>query len=673
MRPIQAREHRTLTKARVSQIRLAAVRSLSRLLAVAGLALALLGGVLPTAGGAQTQTVAAAEKPLDLPPPIRTDSPRDTIETFLRITDKMETAILAYLRQPSYALVAEISLMSNQLNMLMDLDNVPAATRRETGIQTFEYLMDVFGRIGAPDPEAFPDVDMIDDSGLDNFRIPETPLRIVRMTEGDREGEFLFSDSVVTVAPRLYAAVRHLPLQSRLGIESWSSFGPQLAGPLIPGWVVQSIPSSMTKTWLDTPAWKVLLLMLALVATLTALWVLRRLLGWIKPAGRISELLLKTLPPIALIYATVSLLPFFSGQVNPSGRFATVFDTVLVVATFAASAALFWLLVRAFAEWIIRSPNIPEESLDANLLRLAAGTFGLIGVLVILAIGGQEVGLPVLSMIAGLGIGGLAVALAVRPTFENLIGGVILYVDRPVRVGDFCSVGNQMGTVEAIGIRSTRLRAVDRTMISIPNAQFADMQIVNWAQCDRMLINEKIGIRYDTTSDQLRYLLAQLRRMLHAHPRIDKDTVRVRFTGFGDSALNVDVRVYAETREWNDFFAIREDIFLRIFDLVHEAGTDLAFPSQTLYMARDGGRDLDRSESAENAVKRWRGAKQLPFPRLSRSEIERLDGTLDYPPYGSPDAGGDDETVEPGAEPLSAPPEAEDSPTGDNDEQERKV
>nr|NIS39467.1 mechanosensitive ion channel [Desulfuromonadales bacterium] len=98
---------------------------------------------------------------------------------------------------------------------------------------------------------------------------------------------------------------------------------------------------------------------------------------------------------------------------------------------------LFWLGARLFIEWIILSPRIPDQSLDANLLRLVAGAAGVIGVAIILAFGGQEMGLPVLSIVAGLGIGGLAVALAIRPTLENLIGGVILYVDRPVRVGDF--------------------------------------------------------------------------------------------------------------------------------------------------------------------------------------------------------------------------------------------
>ncbi|MFZ0610955.1 MAG: mechanosensitive ion channel family protein [Desulfobacterales bacterium] len=298
------------------------------------------------------------------------------------------------------------------------------------------------------------------------------------------------------------------------------------------------------------------------------------------------------------------------------------------------------------------------ESLDANLLRLVSGLIGIIGVAVILAFGGQAIGLPIMSVLAGLGIGGLAVALALRPTLENLVGGVMLYIDRPVRVGDFCSFGGEKGTVEGIGIRSTTLRALDRTLISVPNAQFADMQIVNWAQCDQMLIDDTIGLRYETEPDQLRYLLAQVRKMLHAHPRINSATVRVRFIGCGDSALNIGIRVYADTREWNDFFAIREDIFLRIYDIVTSAGSGFAFPSQTLYMARDNGIDAESTGKAKAAVAAWRKNSQLPFPRLPREEIERLEGTLDYPPYGSPEAGGESRDSTEAAERLSIDPDS---------------
>ena len=269
---------------------------------------------------------------------------------------------------------------------------------------------------------------------------------------------------------------------------------------------------------------------------------------------------------------------------------------------------------------------------------------------------------------AGLGVGGLAVALAIRPTLENLIGGAILYTDRPVRVGDFCTFGPYTGTVESIGVRSTQVRARDRTLITVPNAAFADMQIINWAKCDMMQILTTIGLRYETEPDQIRYVLAKLREMLHAHPKIDREAIRVRFAEYGASSLNIEIRVYALTREWNEFYAIREDVFLRVNEIVSESGTSFAFPSQTLYMGRDDGLDKERSDKAMQQVENWRRSRQLPFPEMAVSEIEKLADTLDYPPHGSPSAGTSDAPATEKAESLSAEPEPED--TEENTEQQ---
>jgi MscS family membrane protein len=229
---------------------------------------------------------------------------------------------------------------------------------------------------------------------------------------------------------------------------------------------------------------------------------------------------------------------------------------------------------------------------------MVAGVLGIAVGLVLVFNGASELGVPLVPLLASLGVGGLAMALAARPTLENLIGGIILYADQPVRVGDFCCFGGNEGTVERIGIRSTQIRARDRTVITVPNAVFADMQIVNWARCDRMMILETIGLRYETDLDQLRYVLAKLREMFLAHPKIDNDSQRVRFVGYGSSSLDIQIRVYALTSNFDEFHIIQEDVFLRVGEIVEESGTSFAFPSQTLYLGRDDGLDTERSNAA---------------------------------------------------------------------------
>jgi MscS family membrane protein len=219
---------------------------------------------------------------------------------------------------------------------------------------------------------------------------------------------------------------------------------------------------------------------------------------------------------------------------------------------------------------------------------------------------------------------------------ENFIGSLNVYADRPVRVGELCRYGAAIGFVEEIGLRSTRIRGLDRTVTTVPNADFSKMHIINLSRRDRMLMRTTLGLRYETSEEQLRFVLAKLRELLVAHPRIAASPVRARFKSYGDSSLNVEIYAYVTTNDYNEFLAIREDILLRMKDIVEEAGTGFAFPSRTVYQARDNGLDSERTKAAEAAVEAWRAAHDLPFPEFGKARLEKLRDTLAYPPDGSP-------------------------------------
>ena len=594
--------------------------------------------------------------------PVRTDSPRETFRTFLRLTREFEDALMAYQEDQSRANARQLKLLGPRFHQLFDLSSVPMVSRRRIGTDTFAFLLDIIGRIDLPPIESIPDINAFDDDEtLAIWRVPHTPIKIVRIEEGPREGEFLFSARTVTVAPTFYRQVQNLPLRSSLEIESWSRTLPQLHGPMIPSGLVSVLPDSLKRIWFDTPIWKVLLVAIlgALATLLLVLW--HRVINVRASENRISVRCRHALTPVAIIVVVMTLRSFVAFEVNVVGTFAQSVFFAATLVIYLAVVWIFWLVVLTLFEWIISSPKIPDESLDANLLRLCARVVGFVGGAWILVYGAQDLGLSVFGLLAGLGVGGLAVALAIRPTLENLIGGAILYMDRPVRVGDFCTFGTHTGTIESIGLRSTQVRALDRTLISVPNATFVDMEIINWAKCDRMLILATIGLRYETEPDQLRYVLAMLREMFHAHPKIDRTTVRVRFAEYGASSLDVEIRVYALTREWNEFYAIREDVFLRVNEIVGNSGSGFAFPSQTLYWGRDDGLDKERSSEAMQQVKSWRKSGQLPFPQLAASRIEQLADTLDYPPRGSPGADPSGAAVTEAAESLSAEPQLEDT------------
>lgn len=598
---------------------------------------------------------------------IRTDSPRATIESFLRLRADLEATLTDYRADKTADKRRQLDTMIDQFLALIDLSAVPSAARREVGISTMTNLLDIFARLELPPLEAIPDAEAFADIQDGAYwSIPDTPLRLVRIEGGPRQGEFVFSETTVVAAPRFYRSIAHVPLIDPTHLRSWTRTWPQLTGPLIPASFVKAMPRELQQTWYDTPLWKVLFVVLTVLAAGALLWSFNRRLrqgSW----SHSSRILVRLLSPVSVIVTLLVLDVFFSAQLNLTGEFSNAVRLVSTGLLSLSLAWLFWSAAVGFFDWLILSPRIKPESLNAGLLRLAARVIGAIGFVIILAAGGSALGLPVVSVIAGLGIGGLAVALAIRPTLENLIGGVILLIDKPVKVGDVCTFAGYTGTVETIGIRSTKLRTMARTLISVPNAKFADMEITNYAKADMMLIGETIGLRYETSPDQLRYVLVKMREMFHAHPRIDSDTVRVRLAKFAASSQDIDVRVYALTREWNDFFAIREDVLLRIYGIIEDAGTGFAFPSQTVYLGRDGGLDDKRSQAAAKEVAAWRRRGALPFPRLSAARIEALKSSLDYPPRGSVNAA----AAAPGAsEPLSDP-DAEEEATSPAETPER--
>ena len=370
---------------------------------------------------------------------VRTDSPRQTMASFLRLRDDLEQTLLSYREEKSWDKVQHFFALNEQLISLLDLRTTPTASRFQVGRDTVAYLLDIMGRIEIPNLDSIPDThDLADKQDIAKWQIPETPIKIVRISEGTQEGEFLFSERTVRSAPSFFDGIKDLPLRSRLGITSWRSALLQGTGPMIPSWLVGAIPDSLKAAWQGTPVWKVLAVVLISMLAILLVGLVHGFAARKEADKRIVGLAWRMLTPLSMLAAIMGLNSFFDFQLYLSGGFSRVIEFVMTALLHVVYAWIFWLSVRIFFEWMILSPHTPEESLDANLLRLLATLVGIIGVVIIFAYGGENLGLPALSLLAGLGIGGIAVALATRPTLENLIGGVILYIDKPVRVGDFC-------------------------------------------------------------------------------------------------------------------------------------------------------------------------------------------------------------------------------------------
>ena len=255
--------------------------------------------------------------------------------------------------------------------------------------------------------------------------------------------------------------------------------------------------------------------------------------------------------------------------------------------TIATTVAALWIafrvvdIARSILErraWAIERPA--SRSLLLIGSRFAKVTVVLFGVIILLA----QLGVSVASLIAGLGIGGLAIALAAQKTVENLFGTLSIGVDQPMREGDFVKIYDFVGTVEQIGLRSTRIRTLDRTVITIPNGELANQRIESFAVRDRIRLSCVLGLLYQTSAVQMRGVLTDLRRVLHDHPKIWPDAVVVRFRELASSSLEIEVMAWFQTSDWGEFQAIREEVLLQFMEVVERHETGFAFPTQTLHV-----------------------------------------------------------------------------------------
>ena len=233
--------------------------------------------------------------------PVRTGSPRETLATFQRLTEELETATIEYLAAPSLAGASELALLSDQFIALIDLEAVSAATRRETGIRTYTLLLDIFGRINLPDISTVPDLENVEAADVKTFRVPKSPLRLVQIADGERKGEFLFAGATVQIAPRFLETIRGLPLNTRLDTDSIAIFSKQLTGPMVPPGIVRAVPPSMMQLWLDTPIWKVVSMSALIVLATFLIVALRKMLRMFAVKDRAKSILLRMILPISVL------------------------------------------------------------------------------------------------------------------------------------------------------------------------------------------------------------------------------------------------------------------------------------------------------------------------------------------------------------------------------------
>ena len=292
------------------------------------------------------------------------------------------------------------------------------------------------------------------------------------------------------------------------------------------------------------------------------------------------------LPPLSLFLAVVGF-QVWAGNVDVSIVARQFLLRYIGVVGWVAIAWFALRLVDAVARVAIARMERHERRQAVSIVALLrrAGKAVLLAMAFVAIL--DTFGFDVTTGIAALGIGGIALALGAQKTVENLVGSVTVIADRPVQVGDFCRVGDVIGTVEDIGMRSTRVRTLERSLVTIPNGDFASREIENYAKRDRFLFNPTIGVEYGISAAKLQEGVDVIEQVLRDHELVENEGLRARFANFGASSLDIEVWSYITVDDFARSRLVRHELLLAIYERLEAAGLAIAFPTRTVHLVQD--------------------------------------------------------------------------------------
>jgi MscS family membrane protein len=541
--------------------------------------------------------------------PADTSSPRATLDSFLDIMEEtnhliqeayeentgmgafsMETLGMSKNHEHIQNKIHLAEILLERARGCFDLSGLPSATRQQTSLELVLQLKEILDRIPLP---PFPDIPGttagtydFNQADLENsWTIPFTQIVITKMTEGPQEGEYVFSAQTVDRIPEFYEEVKALPSRSPIPQDLYHFFASSPGHLLPPAWfsLIESQPPWLLELYYGQAVWQwfALILITAIAAVILFFFIttMRRLPDRKKPVRR---QVLSIITSGVIVGSLIFLRYLADYQINIGGPVLQVYDLTIETLVWIGSAVIIYKVLRLLSELVLLK-NRGVASIDRSIIRTATQFFAILCALILLTYGATRLNIPLYGIIAGISVGGLAIALAAQPTLENLLGGLILYADGIVRVGDYCEFNKVRGHVESIGMRSTRIRTTDRTLVTIPNADLAKMNFMNYTLKDHFRVVLRFALKYDTSAEQLEKLITKIKRMLAKHPLSQPDAAKVRLENIDENGIVIQIEDSVQAATRDEYLAIQESIIIRTLKLISDQNIEVAHPFVTNY------------------------------------------------------------------------------------------
>lgn len=531
-------------------------------------------------------------------PPSDNSSPRDTVESFLRTSNLAYELLVkdAEIRHETHPSVR--ALLVGELLRNLDLSEQPEFLQDAVGKEGAACLKEIFDRALMPSLEEIPGVDELEadsESGLlERWRLEGTVIEIHRVKEGPRAGDYLFSPESIKNAIHNFEFFKDIPYRTGATPNFYARFLTTPGELLEP--IVERLPVKFRTRMIARQAlWQWVALAIALVTSLLILFFIYRI-------GRRAALNRKE--KSAFGYALTLLFPIVAMLV-PWGFLFLVRDEIRLAGRalnfFAFSANLVFLLAAIVviiglgsrvAAFMISKPDIPTHGIDAQLIRVVARVLSLVLAVIVFLEGGKHLGIPLSTLLASAGVGGLAFALAAQESLKNFFGSIMIFMDKPFRIGDRIVVKHFDGIVEEIGLRSTRLRLLNGHQATLPNEEMARTDIENVGRRPHIRRKCDLRLQVDTPPEKVEEALEILRDLLENHEGQSEDyPPRAHFTEIFPDSLNLRFMYWYHPPDYWDFVRFSEHLNLEIQRRFKGAGIEFAIPLRLQKIEADAGED----------------------------------------------------------------------------------